>query len=68
MALAIAAVAYIWVGFSPDPLAIAFIPAAILLAIGNWLDWGWAEETTEVLHGVWVASVEQAKVLWSRAG
>ena len=33
--LAIAAAGYIWVGFSPDPLAAAFIPAAILLGMGE---------------------------------
>lgn len=33
--LAIAAAGYIWVGFSPDPLAIAFIPAALLLGVGE---------------------------------
>ena len=33
--LAIAATAYIWVGLSPDPLAAAFIPAAILLGMGE---------------------------------
>lgn len=34
-AMGIATVAYVWVGFSPDPLAPAFIPAAILLGIGE---------------------------------
>jgi len=34
-AMAIAAVAYTWVGFSPDPLATAFIPAAIMLGMGE---------------------------------
>jgi MFS family permease len=33
--LAIAAAGYIWVGFSPDPLAAAFIPAAVLLGMGE---------------------------------
>ncbi len=33
--MAIAATSYIWVGFSPDPLAAAFIPAAILLGMGE---------------------------------
>lgn len=33
--LAIAAVGYIWVGFSPNPLAVAFIPAAIVLGMGE---------------------------------
>lgn len=33
--LAIASAGYIWVGFSPDPLAVAFIPAAILLGMGE---------------------------------
>ena len=31
--LGIAGVAYVWVGFSPDPLAMVFIPAALLLGI-----------------------------------
>jgi MFS family permease len=35
MAMSIAAVSYIWVGFSPDPLAAAFIPAAIMLGMGE---------------------------------
>jgi MFS family permease len=35
MAMLLAATAYIWVGFSADPLAAAFIPAAILLGIGE---------------------------------
>ena len=34
-AMGLATVAYIWVGFSPDPLAAAFIPAAILLGMGE---------------------------------
>jgi len=34
-AMAIAAIAYTWVGFSPDPLAAAFIPAAIMLGMGE---------------------------------
>jgi len=34
-AMAIAAVAYTWVGFSADPLATAFIPAAIMLGMGE---------------------------------
>ena len=35
VALLIAAVAYFWVGFSPSPIVSAFIPAAILLGIGE---------------------------------
>jgi MFS family permease len=35
MALSVAAVAYFWVGFSPSPIVAAFIPAAILLGIGE---------------------------------
>jgi MFS family permease len=35
VALSIAAVAYFWVGFSPSPIVSAFIPAAILLGIGE---------------------------------
>lgn len=35
VALLIAATAYLWVGFSPSPIAAAFIPAAILLGIGE---------------------------------
>ncbi|MGI9289977.1 MAG: MFS transporter [Gammaproteobacteria bacterium] len=34
-AMAIAGVAYLWVGFSPDPLAMIFIPAALLLGMGE---------------------------------
>jgi len=34
-AMAIASVAYVWVGFSPDPLAAAFIPVAIMLGMGE---------------------------------
>jgi MFS family permease len=34
-ALIVAAVAYIWVGFSPSPIVAAFIPAAVLLGIGE---------------------------------
>ena len=33
--LALAAAGYIWVGLSPDPLAIAFIPAVLLLGVGE---------------------------------
>jgi MFS family permease len=33
--MGLAAVAYIWVGFSPSPIAVAFIPAAIFLGIGE---------------------------------
>jgi MFS family permease len=35
VALLIAATAYFWVGFSPSPIVAAFIPAAILLGIGE---------------------------------
>jgi MFS family permease len=35
VALLIAAVAYCWVGFSPSPIVAAFLPAAILLGIGE---------------------------------
>jgi len=34
-AMAIAGTAYIWVGFSPNPIVTAFIPAAIMLGIGE---------------------------------
>jgi len=34
-AMGIAAVAYLWVGFSPDPLAVVFIPAALMLGMGE---------------------------------
>lgn len=34
-AMGIAGVAYLWVGFSPDPLALIFIPAALLLGMGE---------------------------------
>jgi MFS family permease len=35
VALGVASVAYFWVGFSPNPIVAAFIPAAILLGIGE---------------------------------
>ena len=35
MAMGIAGVAYLWVGFSPDPLALIFIPAALMLGMGE---------------------------------
>jgi len=35
VALIIASAGYLWVGFSPSPIVIAFIPAAILLGIGE---------------------------------
>lgn len=35
MAMGMAGTAYLWVGFSPDPLALVFIPAAILLGMGE---------------------------------
>lgn len=34
-AMGIAGVAYLWVGFSPDPLALIFIPAALMLGMGE---------------------------------
>jgi len=34
-AMLTATIAYVWVGFSPDPLAAAFIPAALLLGVGE---------------------------------
>jgi MFS family permease len=34
-AMGIAAAAYFWVGFSPDPLALIFIPAALMLGMGE---------------------------------
>ena len=34
-AMGIAAAAYLWVGFSPDPLALIFIPAALMLGMGE---------------------------------
>jgi MFS family permease len=35
LALIIASAGYLWVGFSPSPIVTAFIPAAILLGIGE---------------------------------
>jgi MFS family permease len=35
IAMGIAGVAYLWVGFSPDPLAFVFIPAALMLGMGE---------------------------------
>ncbi|MDP7296479.1 MAG: MFS transporter [Gammaproteobacteria bacterium] len=35
LALLIASIAYFWVGFSPSPIVAAFIPAAILLGVGE---------------------------------
>ena len=35
MAMGLAGVAYLWVGFSPDPLALVFIPAALMLGMGE---------------------------------
>jgi MFS family permease len=35
IAMGIASVAYLWVGFSPDPLALGFIPAALMLGMGE---------------------------------
>ena len=43
------------------------VPAAIVLVIGNWLDWGWAKDVTDILQGLWLASVEQAQALWARS-
>lgn len=34
-AMGIAGLAYLWVGFSPDPLALVFIPAALMLGMGE---------------------------------
>ena len=34
-AMGIAGCAYLWVGFSPDPLAAMFIPAALMLGMGE---------------------------------
>ena len=34
-AMGLAGIAYLWVGFSPDPLALIFIPAAIMLGMGE---------------------------------
>ena len=41
--------------------------AAIVLAIGNWLDWGWAKDATDTLQGLWLASVEQVQAFWARS-
>ena len=35
IAMGLAGIAYLWVGFSPDPLASVFIPAALLLGMGE---------------------------------
>ncbi len=35
IAMGIAGTAYLWVGFSPDPLALVFIPAALMLGLGE---------------------------------
>jgi MFS family permease len=35
LGMALAAVGYIWVGVSPSPIAMAFIPAAIMLGVGE---------------------------------
>lgn len=35
IALGLASIAYLWVGFSPDPLALVFIPAALMLGMGE---------------------------------
>ena len=35
IAMGLAGIAYLWVGFSPDPLALVFIPAALLLGMGE---------------------------------
>jgi MFS family permease len=35
LGMALAAAGYIWVGFSPSPIVAAFIPAAILLGVGE---------------------------------
>ncbi len=33
--MGLAGIAYLWVGFSPDPLALLFIPAALMLGMGE---------------------------------
>ena len=33
--MGLAGIAYVWVGFSPDPLALIFIPAALMLGMGE---------------------------------
>jgi MFS family permease len=35
MAMGIAGIAYLWAGFSPNPIATAFIPVAVMLGIGE---------------------------------
>ncbi len=35
IAMGLASIAYLWVGFSPDPLALIFIPAALMLGMGE---------------------------------
>ena len=35
LGMALAAIGYIWVGISPSPIAMAFIPAAIMLGVGE---------------------------------
>ena len=49
MAMGIAGCAYLWVGFSPDPLAAAFIPAALMLGVG---------ESSAILSGAAVVGQE----------
>ncbi len=50
-AMGIAGAAYLWVGFSPDPLALIFIPAALLLGMG---------ESAAILSGAAVVGQEAA--------
>ena len=49
MAMGLAGIAYLWVGFSPDPLALAFIPAALMLGVG---------ESSAILSGAAVVGQE----------
>jgi len=35
IAMGLAAAGYLWAGFSPSPIAVAFIPAAVLLGVGE---------------------------------
>ncbi len=35
IAMGLASIAYLWAGFSPDPLALVFIPAALMLGMGE---------------------------------
>ena len=51
-AMGIAGAAYLWVGFSPDPLALAFIPAALMLGAG---------ESAAILSGAAVVGQEASE-------